>query len=196
MIFSHSIITPRALAKKGRGLGTVITSALKSIPIGSVINRAIDNLPVELHLGGYQFCGPGTKLKERLARGDKGINKLDQACKEHDIAYSKYSDSSNRSIADRALAEKAWQRVTSSDANFTEKGAALAVAAAMRAKTAIGGGRKRRHQRNRTNRKKTGGKMNKGKVGGKKRNTKKKINLWSMIRTGKGLYLKPYQRVY
>lgn len=192
MISSRSIITSRA--KKGRGLGSVITSALKNIPIGTVINRAIDHLPIELHLLGYQFCGGGTKLKKRLARGDKGINKLDQACKEHDIAYSKFSDNSNRSIADRALAEKAWQRVTSSDASLGEKAAALTVAAAMKAKTAIGGGRRRRHQKNRTKKQKIGGKINKRKVGNKKRS--KKNNLWTMIRTGKGLYLKPYHRVY
>ncbi|WP_221935836.1 hypothetical protein, partial [Klebsiella pneumoniae] len=87
----------RALLKKGGGLSSSALSLFKkgirNIPVGAVVNTAIDALPLELHLpGGYQYCGPGTKLKHRLARGDTGINKLDEACKEHDIAYSKYSD--------------------------------------------------------------------------------------------------------
>ena len=88
--------------------------------------------------GGYQYCGPGTKLKERLARKDPGINQLDKACKEHDIAYSKYSDTANRSVADKILAKQAWKRVKSSDASISERAAALAVVGAMKAKRAIG----------------------------------------------------------
>lgn len=30
-----------------------------------IINNLIDSLPIELHSPGYQFCGPGTKLKKR-----------------------------------------------------------------------------------------------------------------------------------
>src|SRR5436190_936048 len=144
----------RQAPKRGGGIATTALSllnrAIRHIPIGTVVNRAIDALPIELHLpGGYQYCGPGTKLKERLARGDTGINKLDQACKEHDIAYSKNSDSSKRSIADRALAEKAWQRVTSSDASVGERTAALAVTAAMKGKTAFGSSYRTRRRRRR-----------------------------------------------
>ena len=55
-----------------------------------------------------RFCGPGTKLEKRLARGDTGINPLDSACKEHDIAYSEnQSDIQARNIADQVLADKA-----------------------------------------------------------------------------------------
>jgi hypothetical protein len=39
----------------------------------------------ELHLPGYNYCGPFTKLDKRLAKGDERINKLDAGCKEHDI---------------------------------------------------------------------------------------------------------------
>ena len=53
-----------------------------------LFNIVLSNLPAELHIPGYQFCGPGTKLAERLSRGDSGINPLDSACKEHDIVYS------------------------------------------------------------------------------------------------------------
>lgn len=138
--------------------------------ISSLINRAVDLLPIELHLpGGYQFCGPGTKLKKRLARGDPGINGLDKACKVHDIAYSKYKDSERRQQADKELAEQAWRRFKASDASLGEKAAAWAVTTAMKTKAKFGGG----------NRKGRGKKGSGKKAGGKK---------------GKGLYLRPYPK--
>lgn len=124
-------------AYRGGGL----FSSLVALP-SKILNRTIDILPVELHIPGYQYCGPGTKLKERLARGDSGINKLDQACKEHDISYSKYSDSYQRSIADQKLADQAWQRVTSADANLGERATAYAVTNIMKLKNKFGGGKK------------------------------------------------------
>lgn len=105
-----------------------------------VINNLINSLPVELHLPGYQFCGPGTKLKERLARNEKGINPLDAACKEHDIAYSQTKDINNRHAADQILANKAWARVKSKDSNFSERANAWLVTNAMKAKVKFGMG--------------------------------------------------------
>lgn len=175
----------------GRG---VISSSLsllnKVVPIGSVVNRAIDALPIELHIPGYNYCGPGTKLAERLSRGDPGINKLDDACKEHDIAYSKYKDSGRRSVADKALAEKAWQRVRSSDASLVEKAAALAIAATMGAKSKIGGGRKKRKSKKRNTKGSGVHKTGRGKCCSKKRQRKVKK------KNGRGMYLKPYRNVY
>lgn len=55
----------------------------------------------------YHFCGPGTKLTERLARGDQGINGLDRACKNHDIAYAKFSNGIERIRADAILGAQA-----------------------------------------------------------------------------------------
>jgi hypothetical protein len=112
--------------------------------VSSVLNKTIDLLPVELHIPGYQYCGPGTKLKQRLARGDPGINKLDQACKQHDIAYSRYKDSESRRKADKELAERAWQRFKAPDASYGEKAASWAVTTAMKAKTKFGGGRRKK----------------------------------------------------
>ncbi|XP_076302128.1 uncharacterized protein LOC143220349 [Lasioglossum baleicum] len=104
------------------------------------LNRAINALPFELHIPGYQFCGPGTKLTARLARGDRGINPLDTACREHDIAYSRYKDLENRHKADHVLADRALHRITSGDATLGEKVSATAVLAAMKAKTKLGMG--------------------------------------------------------
>lgn len=106
-----------------------------------LVNWLIDHLPVEVHLpGGYQYCGPGTKLAKRLARGDPGINGLDKACKEHDIAYSKTNDVAARNVADRELADRAWERVRAPDASLAERAFALGVANIMKAKAAMGSG--------------------------------------------------------
>lgn len=110
-----------AVYKKGKGL----------------INSVIDRLPFEAHVPGYQYCGPGTKLEKRLLRGDAGINQLDVACKEHDIAYSKYKKDEDRRIADKILSSKAWKRVLSKDASVGERATALAVTTAMKAKIGI-----------------------------------------------------------
>ncbi|KYN11797.1 hypothetical protein ALC57_16044 [Trachymyrmex cornetzi] len=66
-----------------------------------LLNKTINALPFEVHIPGYQFCGPGTRLVKRLARGDRGINRLDAACREHDIAYSRSNHLTDRHIADR-----------------------------------------------------------------------------------------------
>jgi hypothetical protein len=134
--------------------------------IGSVVNKAIDLLPVELHIPGYNYCGPGTKLKKRLARGDRGINPLDEACKIHDIAYSNYKDAGHRQQADKELAERAWQRFKSTEASLGEKAAAWAVTTAMKTKAKFGGGSRRR-----------------------RRCVKRKTTV-----KGKGLYLRPYPK--
>ena len=58
---------------------------------------------VEYHLPGYNFCGPGTDLEIRLARGDKPINALDACCMVHDIVYSETNSIPKRIDADRKL---------------------------------------------------------------------------------------------
>ncbi|KAJ8913337.1 hypothetical protein NQ315_013308 [Exocentrus adspersus] len=99
-----------------------------------VLNSIIDKLPGEIHIPGYQFCGPGTKLKERLSKGQQGVNPLDGFCRKHDIAYSQSSDLQDRNKADYELEQRAWERVKSKDAKFGEKAAAWLVTTAMKAK--------------------------------------------------------------
>lgn len=107
---------------------------------GGLLNSVINKLPVELHIPGYNYCGPGTKLHKRLLRGDRGINNLDETCKQHDIAYSNNKNLTVRHKADRLLTEKATERFKSKDASISEKLAALGVAGAMKAKVKMGVG--------------------------------------------------------
>ncbi|KAJ8933573.1 hypothetical protein NQ318_015959 [Aromia moschata] len=109
------------------------------------LNALINKLPIEIHApGGYRFCGPGTKLEKRLARGDRGINELDEACREHDIQYSKVKEVEGRYVAYRELARKGIKRVFVKDASIGEKATALGVAGIMSAKVKLGMGLKKK----------------------------------------------------
>lgn len=107
---------------------------------GGLIDSIINNLPFELHLPGYQFCGPGTRLRERLARGERGVNKLDNACMHHDIAYSNSRSLEDRHKADNILINMAKQRLRSKDASKGEKIASWLVNKAMKTKVRLGAG--------------------------------------------------------
>lgn len=105
-----------------------------------LINSTINNLPFELHLPGYNYCGPGTKLQERIKRGDKGINGLDTACMQHDIAYDKYSSLADRHTADLELYKMAKQRMKDKSAGKGEKLASWLVSKVMKSKIKAGAG--------------------------------------------------------
>ncbi|EFN81869.1 hypothetical protein EAI_09298, partial [Harpegnathos saltator] len=80
-------------------------------------------------------CGPGTRLVKHFARGDQGIISLDAVCREHDIAYSRSNNLTDRHAADEILTLKARKRITSKKSTVGEKAAAAVVWAAMKAKT-------------------------------------------------------------
>ena len=69
---------------------------------GSILNRMINTLPVEMHLPGHNFTGPGTKLQKRLnpdltpKEWSKPINRIDNAAYHHDICYLKNTDTKTR----------------------------------------------------------------------------------------------------
>ena len=58
----------------------------------------------------YNYCGPGTKLEERLASSDPKIrdpiNNLDSICQRHDIAYSKAQSLKDKHIADDVMLDE------------------------------------------------------------------------------------------
>lgn len=78
----------------------------------------------------------GTKLEKRLARGDEGINPLDAACKQHDIAYQA-KDTESRYSADKSLQSAAMKRIFAKNASLGERATALGVAIAMKAKRSL-----------------------------------------------------------
>ena len=141
------------------------------------VNKIINKLPFELHIPGYQYCGPGTKLAKRLARGDLGINSLDAACKEHDIAYSRNRENIQaRNTADKILADRAWNRVKSKDASFGEKAAAYAITNTMKLKSRFGMGLKKKKSKKQNNAKKLGM--------GLKSKRRKQVSLKKIIKAG------------
>lgn len=109
----------------------------------SLLNWFINNLPFELHFPGYNYCGPGTNLQKKLERGIKGVNLLDEYCKDHDLAYTKYSSLKERHRADLKLMKMAKRRSSAADASFGEKIVANLVNKAMLAKVSTGSGLKR-----------------------------------------------------
>jgi hypothetical protein len=74
---------PKGTLKSGSGV------------FNTLLNK-LNNVIPELHIPGYNYCGPFTKLDKRLARGDEPVNKLDAACKEHDIFYRDHKDTNER----------------------------------------------------------------------------------------------------
>ena len=46
--------------------GTTKRPFIKAQKGGSLLNKAIDKLPFEMHLPGHNFTGPSTKLEKRL----------------------------------------------------------------------------------------------------------------------------------
>lgn len=92
-----------------------------------ILNNMLKKIPIpEMHLGlpqgeegenvpngsfnntrKYSYCGPGTKVQQRIAEGYEGINSLDKACKRHDIAYSENKSTKARNTHDDILANEA-----------------------------------------------------------------------------------------
>ena len=60
---------------------------------------------IEFHWPGYQYMGPGTKLKKRLKRRDPGINRLDKLAKQHDIHYSRAKNLQDKWKVDAKMIE-------------------------------------------------------------------------------------------
>ena len=70
---------------------------------GVDIQKLLAKPGIEWHAPGYQYLGSGTKLKKRLKRGDKGINRLDRLAKQHDIDYTHAKSLKDKHRADRKM---------------------------------------------------------------------------------------------
>ena len=58
---------------------------------------------IEFHWPGYQYMGPGTKSKKRLARADPGIDRLDKIAKQHGIDYARAKNLQDKWKADTKI---------------------------------------------------------------------------------------------
>lgn len=98
-------------AKTGSGF---VNTLLRKLPLPEMHLNLPSNIQSEQVPNGsfnnkntYSYCGPGTKVQKRIQEGYKGINSLDQACKQHDIFYSQHSKTKDRNHADDILAKRA-----------------------------------------------------------------------------------------
>jgi len=86
----------------------------KFVKAGSgLFNKAVSNLPFELHLPGHNFTGPGTRLDRRLnsdltpKEWSKPINKVDTAAYHHELCYAKHQDRKTRNeLCDKEMLQE------------------------------------------------------------------------------------------
>lgn len=92
-------------------IGCLLKNLLKtgSGVLNTILNK-LGNMMPEMHLPGYNYCEPFTKLEEGLARGDEPFNKLDAGCQQHDIFYRDHRDTNERHIAYKVLANVAERK--------------------------------------------------------------------------------------
>ena len=105
----------------------VVKSQLGGSIVGDVINKVVAAGP-EMHYPGMQYMGPGTKFKEREAKGQRGINALDNAAYYHDAVYDKYPPGPERYKADLEFLAKAKKIAADPKTSTSERFAAKAVA--------------------------------------------------------------------
>ena len=70
------------------------------------VQKLLNKTGMEFHWPGYQYMGPGTHLKKRLARGDPGISRLDRIAKAHDPDCNKAKNLQDKWVTDRKMIAK------------------------------------------------------------------------------------------
>ena len=117
------------MAGNEQDIGATLINSQEEPEKNSVLDALIDLLPFEMHVPHYKFCGSETKLAERIERGDVRINLLDEACRQHDLAYT---DSNNdRRQADRVLGQYAFSRMLAEETPSNERTVAMMTACYM-----------------------------------------------------------------
>ena len=64
------------------------------------LQKLIEKTGKEFRWPKMNYTGPGTRLEARLKRGDRGVNRLDEISKIHDIDYSKAKNLKDKWKAD------------------------------------------------------------------------------------------------
>lgn len=67
------------------------------------LQKWLNSLGMEFHWPGYQFMGPGTRLKQRLRNGQTGVNRLDRLALIHDLRYARAKNLKDKHTADRKM---------------------------------------------------------------------------------------------
>ena len=67
---------------------------------GLDIQKLIEKTGKEFHWPKMNYLGPGTRLQERLKKGHRGVNRLDELAKIHDLDYSKAKNLQDKWKAD------------------------------------------------------------------------------------------------
>ena len=67
------------------------------------IQQLIEKTGKEFHWPKANYLGPGARLKERLRRGDRCVNRLDELAKIHDIDYFKAKSLKDKWKADNKM---------------------------------------------------------------------------------------------
>ena len=98
------------VSKNGRNMkrgkcvicGMTKTQFIKARKGGSLLNKAINILPLKIHLPGHNFTGSGTNLKKQLnpdltpKKWSKPVYRVDKAAYHHDLCYLKNNDTATR----------------------------------------------------------------------------------------------------
>ena len=133
-------------AKRVRG-GSLLNSALNALPMPEMHMSLPPGAASEDNPGGsfqntgkYSYCGPFTKLDKRLTQRYRGVNKLDRACLDHDVAYAFHKDTTGRIHADDILAAAASRIALTDEIPVYEKKDARLVSAIMSSKSKMGMG--------------------------------------------------------
>ncbi len=128
--------TPSASAlSTGHGEHSELRRTSGARVVNDLLNSKI--LP-ELHIPGHKFTGPGTKVKDRLLKGDVPVNELDKAAQFHDMAYSIFKDTKDRHVFDKKLQGEAFNIVGNTSSSLKDKAEAGLVGGVMLAKRKLG----------------------------------------------------------
>ncbi len=107
--------------------------------VGGDLNSLLNSgkLP-EIHLPGHNYTGPGTKLKERLLKGDVPVKELDKAAQFHDMTYAIFKDKKDRHVFDKKLQDEAFDIVKDGKHSLKDRAEAGLVGSLMFGKRKLG----------------------------------------------------------
>ena len=125
-------------SKQSQFVSANTAQAGKNIGHGVVNDLLNSKMLPELHIPGHKFTGPGTKVKERLLKGDVPVNELDKAAQFHDMAYSIFRDTKDHHVFDKKLQDEAFNLVKNSTSTLKDRAEAGLVGGVMLAKRKLG----------------------------------------------------------